>query len=137
MKRLYLTLDDRLFLKIREISEKRGIPPSSLVVENLEELYMKSESIDYNLLLEQICREAQERDDAPFILSDLPSFSDIIITNATKANITTSTLRARIGKAFNTAVNKKRVGNVVRATRADGKLLNRAGVAMYINRKEN
>lgn len=131
-----MTLDDRLFQRITEVAGKKGIPPSSLVVGNLEDLYMKSDSIDYDKLLEQIYKEAQERDNTPFVLSDLPSFSDLIITNAAKAHIGPSTLRARIGKAFNAAVNKKKVGNVVRAKKEDGALLNKAGVAMYVNTKE-
>lgn len=94
---------------------------------------MKSDSIDYNKLLEQICKEAQERDNTPFVLSDLPSFSELIVTNAAKARIGPSTLRARIGKTFNAAVKEGKVGNVVRAKKANGDLLNKAGVAMYIN----
>lgn len=133
MKRLYLTLDDRLYQKIMELAGNRGIPPSSLVVGNLEDLYLKTDAINYDKLLEKIYKEAQERDNTPFILSDLPSFSELIVTNAAKAHIGPSTLRARIGKTFNAAVKEGKVGNVVRAKKANGDLLNKAGVAMYIN----
>ena len=128
-----MTLDDRLYQRITEVAGKKGIPPSSLVVGNLEDLYMKSDSIDYNKLLEQICKEAQERDNTPFVLSDLPSFSELIVTNAAKAHIGPSTLRALSVRTCNAAVKEGKVGNVVRAKKANGDLLNKAGVAMYIN----
>lgn len=140
MKRIYLTLDDRLYDRILETAEAKGLPPSSVVVKNLEDLYfMKTESIiDYDNLLENIFREAQTRDSDPFVLADLSSFSDLIIVTAENSHVSPSTLRARIGKAFNSAVKKRKVGNVERATTADGKLKNKAGIAMYVNKsKEN
>ena len=47
MKRLYLTLDDRLFEEILAVAETKGIPPTSLVVGNLEDLYLRNEALDY------------------------------------------------------------------------------------------
>lgn len=136
MKRLYLSLDDRLYEKIMVVAEKKGIPPTSLVIGNLEDLYMRTDAIDYDGLLDVICKEAKERSNEPFLLSDLPSFSNLIIASADKAHISPSTIRARIGKSFNAAVRNGKVGNVVRAKKANGQLINKAGVAMYVNETE-
>lgn len=137
MKRLYLSLDDRLYEEIMAVAERKGIPPTSLVVGNLEDLYMRTEAIDYDGLLDVICKEAKERSIEPFLLSELPSFSDLIVASADKAHISPSTIRARIGKSFNTAVTKGKVGEVVRARKPNGELLNKAGVAMYVNETKN
>jgi hypothetical protein len=134
MKRLYLTLDDRLFEEILTVAETKGIPPTSLVVGNLEDLYLRNEAVDYEGLLNTLCEEAKQKPcDEPFLLAELPSFGDLIISSAEKAHISPSPVRARIGKSFNAAVRNKKVGNVKRATRSDGQPLNKAGVAMYVN----
>lgn len=134
MKRLYLTLDARLFEKIQDAAEKKGIPPTSLVVANLEDLYLRNEAVDYEGLLNTLCDEAKQKPfDEPFLLAELPSFSDLIISSAEKAHISPSPIRARIGKSFNAAVRNGKVRNVKRATRDEGRPLNKAGVAMYIN----
>jgi len=134
MKRLYLTLDDRLFEKIQAEAEKKGIPPTSLVVGNLEDLYLRNEAVDYKGLLNTLIDEAKQKPlDEPFLLAELPSFRELIIASAKKAHISPSTVRARIGKSFNAAVRNRKVGNVIRATKDDGRPLNKAGVAMYIN----
>lgn len=137
MKRLYLTLDDRLYEEIIVVAKRKGIPPTSLVVGNLEDLYMRNEAIDYNGLLEILSKEAQDRKcNEPFLLSELPSFSNLIVSSADKAHISPSTIRARIGKSFNVAVRNSKVGNIVRARKENGQLINKAGVAMYINLME-
>lgn len=141
-KRLYLTLDERLFERINDAAKAKGKTPTSLVISNLEDLYMKTEAVDYDSLLDKLIEEANAYAvDKPFLLVDLPSFGDLIISTAQKAHISPSPVRARIGKGFNTAVRNKNAGNVVRAKRADAKLtsrpnenLNKAGVAMYVNR---
>ena len=142
-KRLYLTLDERLFEKIKETAESKSLTPATLVVRNLEDLYMKSEAVDYDNLLATLIEEAKAYTvNEPFLLADLPSFKNLIISTAKKAHISPSPVRARIGRAFNTAVQKGQTGNVVRAKRADVNLksrpddnLNRAGVAMFINKE--
>lgn len=134
MKRLYLTLDDRLFEEILAVAETKGIPPTSLVVGNLEDLYLRNEAVDYEGMLNTLCEEAKQKPyDEPFLLAELPSFGELIILSAEKAHISPSPVRARIGKSFNAAVRNKKVGNVKRATRSDGRPLNKAGVAMYVN----
>lgn len=143
-KRLYLTLDERLFKKIKEVADAKGKTPSNLVVSNLEDLYMKNEAVDYGKLLDVLITEANLFSrDVPFLLADLPSFGELIVSTAQKAHISPSPVRARIGKSFNTAVRNKKAGNIVRATRADANLtsrprdlLNKAGVAMYVNKSE-
>lgn len=133
MKRLYLSMDDRLFEAIAKEAEKKGIPPTSLVVGNLEDLYLKDEAIDYEAVLNSICEEARQMSpNVPFLLAELPSFNDLIISTAEKAHISPSPVRARIGKSFNAAVKAGKVENVLRAKRENGKLLNKAGVAMYV-----
>lgn len=83
MKRLYLTLDDRLFEEIQATAQKKGIPPTSLVVANLEDLYLRNEAVDYEGLLNTLCHEAKQKPfDEPFLLAELPSFSNIIISSA-------------------------------------------------------
>ena len=133
MKRLYLSMDDRLFEAIAKEAGKKGIPPTSLVVANLEDLYLKDEAIDYDAVLNSICEEAKRMPpNIPFLLAELPSFNELIISTAKKAHISPSPVRARIGKSFNSAVNAGKVENVLRARKGNGKLLNKAGVAMYV-----
>lgn len=135
MKRLYLSMDDRLFEAIAKEAEKKGIPPTSLVIGNLEDLYLKDEAIDYEAVLNSICNEAKQMPpNVPFLLAELPSFNDLIISTAEKAHISPSPVRARIGKSFNAAVKAGKVENVLRAKRENGKLLNKAGVAMYVKK---
>lgn len=135
MRRLYLSMDDRLFDAISKEAEKKGITPSSLVVDNLEDLYLKDEAIDYEAILNSICEEAKQMPlNIPFLLADLPSFNNLIISTAEKAHISPSPVRARIGKNFNAAVKAGKVENVFRAIRENGKLLNKAGVAMYVKK---
>lgn len=135
MKRLYLSMDDRLFEAIAKEAEKKGIPPTSLVIGNLEDLYLKDEAIDYEAVLNCICYEAKQMPpNVPFLLAELPSFNDLIISTAEKAHISPSPVRARIGKSFNAAVKAGKVENVLRAKRENGKLLNKAGVAMYVKK---
>lgn len=134
MKRLYLTLDDRLFEGILAVAETKGISPTSLVVGNLEDLYLRNEAVDYEGLLNTLFEEAKQKPyDEPFLLAELPSFGDLIISSAEKAHISPSPVRARIGKSFNSAVRNEKVGNVKRATQSDGRPLNKSGVAMYVN----
>lgn len=143
-KRIHLTIDERLYEKIKEIADAKGKTVSSLVLANLEDLYMKNEAVDYDHLLEVLINEANQFcQDIPFQLSELPSFKDLIISTAQKAHISPSPVRARIGKSFNAAVRNKNAGNIVRAIRADAhlasrpnELLNKAGVAMYVNKSE-
>lgn len=139
MKRLYLTLDDRLFDKISDIANKKGIPPTSLVVNNLEDLYLKNEAVDYESLLSTLCDEAKQMAlNTPFVLAELPSFNDLIISTADKAHISPSPVRARVGKHFNMSVANNKVDGIFRATKPDGSFLNKAGVAMYVRvNKEN
>jgi len=133
MRRLYLCLDDRLSEAVEAEAKKKGIPPASLVVSNLEDLYLKEEAIDYEALLKTIMDEAQNMPlNQPFLLADLPSFSKLIITSSAKAHVSSSPVRARIGKSFNAAVRAEKVPNIIRAVRENGKLLNRGGVAMYV-----
>jgi len=133
MRRLYLCLDDRLSEAVEAEAKKKGIPPASLVVSNLEDLYLKEEAIDYEALLKTIMDEAQNMPlNQPFLLADLPSFSKLIITSSAKAHVSPSPVRARIGKSFNAAVRAEKVPNIIRAVRENGKLLNRGGVAMYV-----
>ena len=101
---------------------------------NLEDLYLRNEALDYEGLLNTLCEEAKQKPyDEPFLLAELPSFGDLIISSAEKAHISPSPVIARIGKSFNAAVRNKKVWNVQRATRSDGRPLNKAGVAMYVN----
>ena len=142
-KRLYLTLDYRLYETICSVASQKGTTPANLVVSNLEDLYMATEAVDYSSLLETLIAEANAFEiNKPFLLADLPSFNKLIISTAQKAHISPSPVRARIGKTFNTAVKNKLAGNVVRAKRADANYstrpdenLNKAGVAMYINKQ--
>ena len=128
-------MDDRLFEAIAKEAEKKGIPPTSLVIGNLEDLYLKDEAIDYEAVLNSICNEAKQMPpNVPFLLAELPSFNDLIISTAEKAHISPSPVRARIGKSFNAAVKAGKVENVLRAKRENGKLLNKAGVAMYVKK---
>ena len=133
MKRLYLSMDDRLFEAIAKEAEKKGLLPTSLVVGNLEDLYLKDDAIDYEAMLNSICEEAKQMPpNVPFLLAELPSFNDLIISTAEKAHISPSPVRARLGKSFNAAVKAGKVENVLRAKKENGKLLNKAGVAMYV-----
>lgn len=133
MKRLNLSIDDRLFDAIQRVANAKGILPTALVVGSLEDLYLKDAAVDYDGILMALYQEAQAMPRGiPFLLSELPSFSNLIIVTAARVHISPSTIRARIGKSFNAAVRAGKVKGILRAKRSDGRLLNKAGVAMYI-----
>ncbi len=137
MRRLYLTLDDRLFERIQEAAEKKGIPATSVVVNNLEDLYLKKDGVDYDEILATLYEEAKRQPpNVPFLLGELPSFAELIIASADKAHVSPATIRARVGKCFNSAVRNKKLDAIERAKKLDGSLLNRAGVALYIHKAE-
>lgn len=137
MKRIYLTMDDQLFSAIAAAAEKKGIPPSSLVVSNLEDLYRKDEAPELDALLTKLTEEAQKMPlNQPFLLRELPSFSKLIISCAEQAHISPSTVRARVAKSFNAAVRAGKIPSVERAVRPNGQLMNNAGVAMFVRKGE-
>lgn len=133
MRRLYLSMDDRLFDAIRQVADSKGISPTSLVVSNLEDLYLKEDAVDYDGLLSKLITEAQAMPSGKaFLLNELPSFGELVVASARKAHISQSPIRARIGKAFNMAVSNGKVDGIERAKKDNGDLLNRGGVALFI-----
>lgn len=139
MKRMYLTMRPELAEAVEMAAKKKGMTPTSLVISNLEDLYlMEEEAVNYDEWLKILRAEAQKMPvGVPFLMADLPSYARLIVSTATKAHVSPSTLRARIAKNFNAEVRKGNVPNIVRATRVnkkDGtvKLMNKNGVAMFV-----
>lgn len=88
---------------------------------------------DYQTALETLEREAESQPkDKPFMLVDLPSFSEISIVKAENSNLKPSIVRARLGKMFNCRVRDGKVKNVIRSRDKNGKLEFICRTAVYM-----
>lgn len=140
MKRINLSLRDELYRAIKATADERNTTPNLLMIGILENAFSEQlDPFDYSAALSQLIKEAQEREPGPFTLADLPSFSDLCISTASSGYLQPSTLRARLGKAFNAAV---RTGSIMGVSRAkfvrNGVEKNqfRAGTAVFIKSNE-
>lgn len=118
MPRVYLTLEQELFNRIEEDANENKITMNLLMQNIFERIYMSGLSyndivkkigldtvgFDYTAALNELIKETNEREDGEFTLVMLESFSKLCISTVEKGYLQPSTLRARLGKLYNSAV---------------------------------
>jgi len=151
MPTVYLTLEQKLFERIEEDANKNNITMNLLMQNIFERIYMSglnyndivekigldTVGFDYTDALNEIIKEIEERPDGEFTLVDLESFSKLCIATSENGYLQPSTLRARLGKLFNSAVRKSTENNqivpfVKRAKNNKGELKFLARAAVYV-----
>lgn len=116
MKRINLSVEDSLLEAIETAAAKAGTTTNLLIISLLEDSFCEQKTFDYGAALQTLVAEAKTRPTGEFTLADLPSFSRLCVATAENGYLQPSTLRARLGKAFNNAVSQGRVPGVCRAT---------------------
>lgn len=158
MPRVYLTLEQKLFELIEEDANKNNITMNLLIQNTFERIYMNglnyddivekigldTVGFDYTDALNELIKEVEERPDGEFTLVELESFSKLCIATLENGYLQPSTLRARLGKLFNSAVRKNEedknnpiVPFVKRAENKNGELKFLARAAVYVKDSTN
>lgn len=137
MARINLSIDDDLFDLLKDDADKHNCTVNVYLVTLLEKMY-KQFPFDYQTALETLEREAESQPkDKPFMLVDLPSFSEISIVKAENSNLKPSIVRTRLGKMFNCRVRDGKVKNVIRSRDKNGKLEFICRTAVYMVTDKN
>lgn len=151
MPRVYLTLEQKLFEYIEEDANKNNITMNLLMQNIFERIYMgglnygdiiekialDTVGFDYTSALNELIKETEERPNGEFTLVDLETFSKLCIATSENGYLQPATLRARLGKLFNSAVRKNTEENpivpfVKRAKKDNGELKFLARAAVYV-----
>jgi hypothetical protein len=118
MPRVYLTLEQELFDRLEEDANENRITMNLLMQNIFERIYMgglnysdiiekiglDTIGFDYTKALSELIKETNEREDGEFTLVMLESFSKLCISTVEKGYLQPATLRARLGKLYNSAV---------------------------------
>lgn len=115
MARINLSMDDALLETIKKVAAETGTSANLLIINILEESFQGEKTFDYVAALHKLIDDVGNYPEGEFTLSELPSFSRLCVSTAEKGYIQPSTLRARLGKAFNKAVSQGQVPGVIRA----------------------
>ncbi len=115
MKRINLSVEDSLLAAIEIAAAKAGTTTNLLIINLLEESFCEQKTFNYGAALQVLVSEAKARPAGEFTMADLPSFSRLCVATAENGYLQPSTLRARLGKAFNSTVSQGRVPGVFRA----------------------
>ena len=130
-QRINLSIDDDLFNSLQKDALSNGCTVNVYLITILEKLY-KQNPFDYAAALSTLEMEAKNQPiGVDFTLVDLPSFQDISVAQAEKANIKPSIVRARLGKMFNVRVREGNVGDVIRSRDSKGNLKFSSRSAVY------
>ena len=151
MPRVYLTLEQELFQRIEVDANNNNITMNLLMQNILERIYMNglgytdivekigldTVGFDYTAALNELIEEVMRRQDGEFTLADLESFSKLCIATSENGYLQPATMRARLGKLFNSAVRKNSGENqivpyVERAKKENGELKFLARAAVYV-----
>ncbi|WP_248621326.1 hypothetical protein [Enterococcus cecorum] len=136
-QRINLSIDDDLFNSLQKDAISNGCTVNVYLITILEKLY-KQNPFDYQAALKKLEMEAKNQPiGVDFTLSDLPSFQDISVVQAEKANLKPSIIRARLGKMFNLSVKSGRVDDIVRSKNNNGDLKFFSRSAVYIRRESD
>ena len=136
MPRVYLTLEQELFERIEEDANKNNITMNLLMQNIFERIYMgglnysdivekiglDTVGFNYTVALTELIYDTKERADGEFTIGDLDSFSRLCIATSENGYLQPTTLRARLGKLYNSAVRNDIVPCVERAKKDNGEL---------------
>lgn len=115
MPRINLSVSQELYDKLLDEAEKRNSTVNYLVLSDLEEKYSNQSSMDYIAILDNMINESKQME-GDFILADLPTYANIEgILIEKNVNISTASVKARLGKMYNEAVRKAVIPGVERA----------------------
>lgn len=115
MKEIKLRIGDSLMEQIKETANQSGVSANTLITNTLEEIFLGQRAFNDDQIFKEILEEIQDREPGEFTLSDIKAFTQIGVSTAEKGYLQPSTVRARVGKAFNQAVSQGRVPGVTRA----------------------
>lgn len=118
MPRVYLTLEQELFERIERDANDNQITMNMLIQNIFERIYMgglnykgivekiglDAVGFDYTKALSELIKETNEREEGEFTLVMLESFNKLCISTVEKGYLQPATLRARLGKLYNSAV---------------------------------
>lgn len=136
MPRVNLSIDDDLYDLLKKAADIENCTINVHIISVLEKLY-KENPFDYKSALQILIEEAKsKRIGEEFTLFELPSFSEISVVKAEKANIKSSMVRARLGKLFNAAVVKRSIPFIERAKKENGELKFYSRAAVYVRRND-
>ena len=135
-KGFVLRMEEDLMSDVKEAAEKAGVSMNTWINDLLEDTLRGQRSFNYEQVFHVMVEEIRNREfpKDEFVLSDLDTFAQLSISTAEKGYLQPSTLRARVGKAFNLAVGQGQVPGVIRAKDKRGDLKFRFRAAVY--RKE-
>lgn len=146
MPRVYLTLEQELFEHIEEDANKNNITMNLLMQNIFERIYMgglnysdivekigiDTVGFNYTAALTELINDTKKREDGKFTLVELDSFSKLCIATSENGYLQPATLRARLGKLYNSAVRNNNVPCVKRAKKDNGELKFLARAAVYV-----
>ncbi len=129
-------MEEDLMSDVKEAAEKAGVSMNTWINNLLEDTLRGQRSFDDAQVFREMIEEIQVREfeNNEFLLSELDAFAQLSVSTAEKGYLQPSTLRARVGKAFNLAVRQGQVPGVTRAKDKRGDLKFRFRAAVY--RKE-
>lgn len=150
MPRIYLSVEEALFQRIAKDAAANKLTINLLIQTILEKIYFgasndqvleKEENIEplrfnYVDALDQLINDTKALDDGEFTLSQLNSFKKLCVAAAEKGYLQPATLRARLGKLYNSSIANNRIPCVHRA-RVNGKLKFEARAAVYVKDSKN
>ena len=129
--RINLSVENDLYKLLQKDADQHNCTVNVYLISMLERLY-SSHTFNYQAALEILEKEANEQPvDKEFTLAQLPSFSEICIAQAEDAMLKPSTVRARLGKIFNSRVRAGLVHNVRRSMDHNGDLKFISRTAVY------
>lgn len=135
-KGFMLRMEESLMADVKRAAEKAGVSMNTWIINLLEDTLQGQRSFNdeqvFQTMIEEIQRCAFKKNE--FLLSELESFAQLSVSTVEKGYLQPSTLRARVGKAFNRAVREGQIPGVTRAKDENGNLKFRFRAALY--RKE-
>jgi hypothetical protein len=133
MPRVYLSIPQKLFESLEADAKKNNKTINLLINNILEKIYLGATVFDYSEALEKLIEDTDKRPDGEFTMADLPSFSELCIATVENGYLQPTTLRARLGKLYNSEVRNNNIPFVKRATNGkNGKLKFLARAAVYV-----
>lgn len=137
MPRINLSVSQELYDRLKEVADSNYLSVNSMIVNELEKKYSKTQVYDYSVAMEALKRESEAMD-VEFTLSDLPSFKNVDqVVIEKQLEESAASIRARLGKIYNEAVRNGQIDGVVRAViERNGVEENKtiARAAVYVNK---
>ena len=144
-KNYCITLDDERAREIGRGAAEQGIPAASYLRSIIERSIPTKESkpafVDYPALLQKMYESAMKMKIAPdrnneFCLRDIEEFGKLCVVSAKKGKVSVETVRASVGRQWNSAIANDKFKGITRAKDEKGKLKFMQGAAVYKRKVE-